>query len=107
MSENDDATARNPAKRPQTSRVSDIHNVGNIMNMGKDNKTISTTNGQYPVRIGGVNTTYLTLVVISTPYIHPHNELNTIQALKGTKLKPFHALLAPLPERFTTINNAK
>ena len=76
------------------------------MNMEEDSKTISTTNAQYLVRTGGVNTMPLTHFTIPTPYIHSHNECNAIKALKGTKFKPFCALLALLPKRFTTTTNA-
>ena len=99
-SEKDDDAAFNPAKRPQTLRDSNIHDRDNKMNMEEDSKTISTTNAQYLVRTGGVNTMPLTHFTIPTPYIHSHNECNAIKALKGTKFKPFRALLAPPLEIF-------
>jgi hypothetical protein len=101
-SKNDDAAASNPAKRCRLPRVSNV--IGNRENRNNtdDHSTTSSTTTKYIVRTGGAPVTPLIPGTISTPYVCPPNEPNAIKSLKGTKLEPLRALLAALPERFTT-----
>ena len=71
------------------------------MNTDNHGTTSSTTN-KYIVRTGGAPVTPLIPVTIFTSYVRPPNELNAVKSLKGTKLEPLRALLALLPEKFTT-----
>ena len=100
-SEKGDAVASNRAKRPQPSRVSDVH--GNEDNRNnRDDYSAASSETTFVVRTTGAPVTQLIPVTNSTPYARPHNEPNAIKSLKGTKLEPLRALLAPLPERFIT-----
>ena len=40
-------------------------------------------------------------ITIESAYERPPNESSTLKTLKGTRLEPLRALLAPLPERFS------
>ena len=100
-SKNDDTAASNRAKRPRPSRVSDVH--GNEDNRNNtDDHSAASSKTTFVVRTTGAPVTQLISVTISTPYVRPPNEPNAIKSLKGTKLEPLRALLAPLPERFIT-----
>ena len=100
-STNDDDAASNQKKRPRPSRVSNVCNRENRMNMD-NHSTISSTTTKYIVRTGGAPVTLLIPVTISTPYIHPPNKRNAIKSLNCMKIEPLRALLALLPERFAT-----
>ena len=99
-SENDDAAASNPAKRRRLPRVSDVH--GNEENRNNTDDHSTSSDSTFVVRTAGAPIAPLIPVTISTPYVRPPNEPNAIKSLKGTKLEPLRALLAPLPERFIT-----
>jgi hypothetical protein len=100
-STNDDAAASNPAKRRRLPRVSYGNGTEDDRNNADDHSAASSET-TYVVRTTGAPVTQLIPVTISTAYARPHNEPNAIKSLKGTKLEPLRALLAPLPERFIT-----
>ena len=81
-------------------RVSDVHGNEENRNNTDDHSTSSVST--FFVRTAGVPIAPLIPVTISTPYVRPPNKPNAIKSLKGTKLEPLRALLAPLPERFIT-----
>ena len=100
-SENDDAAASNPAKRCRLPRVSDVN--GNKDNRdNKDNHSAASSETTYVVRTTGAPVPPMIPVTISTPYVRPPNEPNTVKSLKGTNLEPLRELIAPLAERCTT-----
>lgn len=100
-SENDDAAASNPAKRRRLPRVSNVGGNEDIRN-NTDDHSAASSETTYVVRTPGAPVATLIPVTISTPYVRAPNEPNAIKSLKGTKLEPLRALLAPLPEKFTT-----
>ena len=83
-------------------RVSDVNGTEENRNNNDDHSAASSKT-TFVVRTTGAPITPLVPVTIFTPYVRPPNEPNTIKSLKGTKLEPLRALLAPLPEIFTNI----
>ena len=93
-SENDDAAAGNPDKCRRLPRVG--YSNGNEENRNTDNNSAASSETTFVVRTTGAPVTQLIPVTISTTYVRPPNEPNAIKSLKGTKLEPLRALLAPL-----------
>ena len=100
-SENDDAAASNPAKRRRLPGVSDVNGNKENRNNTDDHRAASSET-TYVVRTTGAPVPPMIPVTISTPYVRPPNEPNTVKSLKGTNLEPLRELIAPLAERCTT-----
>ena len=106
-SDKDDLAAITPAKRPQTSAEGSPPGSQNsteertpLGNLTMTTAASSDEEFNLPAPARTPATTPTTpSITIESAYDRPPNEPNALKALKGTRLEPLGALLAPLPER--------